>query len=210
MKTAIEVSNLNEVSIKLTEHAELAKREALEGSALIKSVTSDMTQQMAADANVKLKLVLKAVEVSRKDVKALVLEMGKRIDSLAKSFCEDLEMEYERVVKLIAPYEEGKRKAAAELEAKRQEEISKLKEGTPEWEAAVRAKPVEAAKTEGMTGRMVDKFEVLDLKALSISHPHLVRMEPNTSAINSFLKSGQPVPRSIRAWKELDVNARTA
>lgn len=210
MKTAIEVSNLNEVSIKLTEHAELAKREALEASSLIKAVTNDLTQQMAADANVAIKKVLKAVESSRKDVKAPVLEMGRKIDALAKEFIEELEIEESRIDHLIVPYELEKRKAAQILEEQRQASIKSLKEGTPEWEEAVRGKPVEAAKTEGMVGVMVDKFEVLNIMELVKTHPHLVRCEPNVAQINAFLKAGHPVPSSIRAWKEMDIRARAS
>ncbi len=209
MKTAIEVSKLNEVSIAITPHAELAKKEALESAAIILKVENDMQQQMAADARVSLKRVLKQVEASRKDVKAPVLEMGKAIDRLAANFSDELQAQDARIESLILPYELQKRKVAAEEEKKRQEAIAAIPQGTPQWEEAVRAKPIEAAKVEGQSARMVDKFEVLDLMALAKSHPHLVRMEPNVSAINGFLKSGLPVPASIRAWKEIDTTVRT-
>lgn len=254
MKTAIEIHKIEDVKLSITEHAHLAKKDALEAAALIKTVSSDMTQQAAADANVSIKKVLKVVESSRKEIKAPVIAMGKEIDRMAEEFSEDLELESRRLERMIAPYEEGKRKAAAEAEAKRQAEIRKLEEENrkaqeeaarkireaqeaaaksaneadkkradelaakmkaeadkkdAEYEEALRAKPIQATKTEGLVGKEVIKFEVLDIVALSRSHPHLVRMEVNVSAMNIFLKSEQPIPVSIRTWKEFDVNART-
>lgn len=254
MKNAIQVKGVEGFKVEISDQLKLAKQEALESAAIIKVVNSEVALQAASDAMVALSKVVKVTESSRKEAKSPVLEWGKKIDAEAKEFSEDVESEIVRLKLLVGPYEEGKRRAAAEAEAKRQAEIrqkeeearkaqeeadKKIREAqeaaaksaneadkkradelaaklkaeadkkSEEYEDSLRARPIEAKKTEGLTGREVIKFEVLDIIALSRSHPHLVRIEVNLSAMNSFLKSGQPVPSSIKTWKEFDVSPRT-
>lgn len=254
MKNAIQVKGVEGFKVEISDQLKLAKQEALEASAIIKSVNSEMALQAASDAMVGLSRVIKVTESSRKDAKSPVLEWGKQIDAEAKSFADEPESEIVRLKLLIGPYEEAKRKAAAEAEAKRQAEIRRLEEENrkvqeeaakkireaqeaaaksaneadkkradelaaklkaeadkkdEEYEETLRAKPIQATKTEGLVGKEVIKFEVLNITELAKTHPHLVKMEVSVSAMNVFLKSGQPIPASVKVWKEFDVNART-
>lgn len=116
--------------------AYMIKASILENSAIIKAVENDFAQQIAVDSLKEIKAVTKSVEAARKSAKQPSLDFGKKIDCMAKEFCEELESEYARISKLASTYEEQKRKALEEAERLRQIEIRKLEDARLALEAA--------------------------------------------------------------------------
>lgn len=131
--------------------------------------------------------------------------------------------------------EEDRLKAAAEEQRVLQEAEAKLAkaksakahEAAQEALQAVRAKAeterleaeskrnalasvkTEVTKAEGTTTKQVTKFEVIDLAALYLHNPKLVRMEANTSAINGEIAAGITKIPGVRIWNETVVIARS-
>lgn len=159
---------------------------------------------------VRLKLLIGPYEESKR--KAYAEAEEKRQAEIRRLEEENRKVQAE-AAKLIREAQEASAKSANEADKKRADELAaKLKaeadKKDAEYEDSLRAKPIQATKTEGLVGKEVIKFQVWDIELLAKTHPYLVKMEVNVSAMNVFLKSGQPVPASIKAWKEFDVNAR--
>lgn len=99
---------------------------------------------------------------------------------------------------------------AAEDAAKRHE-AEKLRAAVEAQKAreAVIVKPVVApARAEGMAVRQVPRFEIIDIRALAFARPDLVRVEPNTMAINNEIKSGNLTITGLRCWMETVAGVR--
>jgi chromosome segregation ATPase len=90
------------------------------------------------------------------------------------------------------------------LEAEQQRQAELAREAAAK-EAAIIKAPVKAA---GQVVRKVAKFEVTDIAALYAARPHLVRIEPNTAAINGVLSSGVREIPGLRIWEEVQTQVR--
>lgn len=99
---------------------------------------------------------------------------------------------------------------AAEEAAKRHE-AEKLRTAVEAEKAreAVIVKPVVApARAEGMAVRQVPRFEITDIRALAFARPDLVRIEPNSNAINAEIRAGNLTITGLRCWMETVAGVR--
>lgn len=126
MTTAIEIKNWSAVEVTLAPECQEEKITALAKSKTVLAVADDRQQQIAVNAMKALKSLLKEVESYRKEVKGPVAELGKRIDGMAKEFCEDIEEELTRVSGIAGEYESEKQKRIAEQKKKLQAEIDRI------------------------------------------------------------------------------------
>lgn len=180
------------------------------------------------------------IEASRKAVKEEPYQLCKKIDALAADLADALAAESRRISSLIGAWtaeqeraaEEARRKAWEEEERIKREAAQKIKDAEALSQTAtaaavltekIEAKAVEAivqvrttagnivaAKPEGVSNRKVVKFEVTDIHALYGAAPYLVKLEPNTAALNNAIKSladGQHIP-GVRHWFEHSVSVR--
>ena len=127
-KDLIILHGVKEVTLDLTAEAHLLKSAALKESQKIVAVNDSESQQVAVTTLSNLKGILKKLESSRTEIKAPVLELGKRIDSKAKEFAQELTAEESRLHNMIqAHYRAEKEKAdsdrrmAEAMERKRKE-----------------------------------------------------------------------------------------
>ncbi len=103
------------------------KRDTLiANSSAVTIVSNDDQQEAAVDHMRRIKAMLNNTEDARKTVKAPVLNLGKRIDDIAKTFCERLTGELDRLTKLVGGYQEKQRKLIAQQEAARAAEVARL------------------------------------------------------------------------------------
>jgi hypothetical protein len=52
------------------------------------------------------------------------------------------------------------------------------------------------------------RFEITDIRALAFARPDLVRVEPNTMAINNEIKAGNLTITGLRCWMETVAGVR--
>lgn len=119
---ALQIRNTESVSIQIVPAAFTMRQDVLDDSATIIAVTTPANQKAAVDAARAIASLIKAVETSRKEAKAPVLDLGQRIDATAKEFIKDVLAEEARLKRLLTDYEIEQRRLAMEAERKRQEE----------------------------------------------------------------------------------------
>lgn len=214
--------------IELSHAAFNARTLALEASGRIKAISSVADLDSAAEALTRLKSLTRSVEDSRKEVKAPVLEVGKRIDAVAKEYLAPLEAEAKRLSVVVGSYQEAQRRKAekereeaaraqaeamAELSAKQAEALAAGDEAAADAARAEAAEKIAASQLAalnaegpapaGITTRTSWKFEVVDITALHKARPELCLIEPNNAAIRAVVKAsnGAALP-GLRIWQE--------
>ena len=121
MTTAL-ITRRADLSIALNEEANALKNDALEVAALVGKVTNAGSQEVAVQAQQRLKSVLDLIERARKAAKEPILEAGRQIDQKVKDFRRELEDEYGRIQDLVGEFQrEEVRKLSAERERQRLE-----------------------------------------------------------------------------------------
>ena len=166
-----------------------------------------------------LKEFSREVETQRAAAKAPVLDLGKKIDGLARELVGSVDAEVNRISRVIGAFEiEERRKAdeariAANNEAQRIAREAEAKEiaarrAAPTAEAADRAadavvekaqqqivavqqQAANAAAPKAANSQLREDicFEVTDIRALYAENPMLVTLEPNGSAIRAILRA---------------------
>lgn len=222
--------------IELSPAAFNARTLALEASGRIKAIGTVADLDAAAAALTKIKSLTRTVEDSRKEVKAPVLEVGKRIDATAKDYLAPLEAEAKRLSVVVGAYQEAARRKAekereeaakaqaaalAEMNAKQAEALAQGDEAAADAARAEAADKIAASqlavieaegpKPDGIVTRTSWKFEVLDIVALFKSRPELCVVEPNNAAIRAVVKAsnGAAIP-GLRIWQEAGAIVRGA
>ncbi len=203
--------------IKATPEAEKLKIKLLKESATIKKVKDKGDEALALAAASELAAFRKQLEATRKSVKEPVLQLGRKIDSVAEGFGEEVSNEERRIKGLLGGYqmelEKERRRLQEEADAKareaeklaREAEVARLKaEKTNSTVQEIKAERLEAkesdARVESMQlsqqaentrvrgGRMEWDFEVLDIDALNDERPDLVKKEAKTREIKEAMK----------------------
>jgi hypothetical protein len=212
--------------IELSPAAFNARTLALEASGRIKAIASVADLDAAAVALTKLKALTRSVEDSRKEVKAPVLEVGRRIDAVAKDYLTPLESEAKRLSVIVGSYQEAQRRKAekereeaakaqadaiAEMNAKQAVAVANGDEEAADAARAEAADKIAASqlaainsegpRPEGITSRTSCKFEVVDIAALHAARPELCVITPNNAAIRAVVKTGAKIP-GLRVWQE--------
>ena len=198
----------------------------------VETVSNATQAEHAAAVLKEVKRFTRLIEESRKQVKAPLLELTKKIDGLAKDLSEVLESECERISKLLGLWQAEQNRLAEEAAAEarekerqiRQEAAAQLarsqamarneeqaEEETTRIESSTFDRIVEARtagtlvapKPAGIATKTVIKFKVEDIHALYAARPEMVRLEENASVINAVLK-GSPNLQipGLRTWRE--------
>ena len=217
------VSDLAGAEVSLLPGAAQTKRVLLHGSRVIKTIEDAFDAECAADVLGNISRELKAMEDARKAVKAPVLELGKRIDALAKEWATEIEAEKTRISRVLGDYQLAERRKKEEAERAAREE-SRIKQIQAEAEiekgnveaaekhvqaiAAIQAKASEAShQIAGTAVRETHQFEVTDIAALFKAAPHLCKIEPDNAAIRAAIKTNKNIP-GLRIWTEAKSYAR--
>jgi hypothetical protein len=213
-----------------------ARRVALEASGNCKAIASVTDLDNAAAALTTIKALTRSVEDSRKDVKGPVLDVGRRIDSVAKDYLNPLESEAKRLSVLVGSYQEAARRkaerereeaarvqaeATAEMYRKQNEALARGDEAAADAaraeaadkiaEAQLAAVNAEGPKADGIVTKTAWKFEVTDVLALFDARPELVVMTANNAALRAVIKAsnGKAIP-GVRIWQEAGAIVRNA
>lgn len=118
----------------------------------------------------------------------------------------------ESEAKRVADEELRKAKSLEEAEAavNRQQEANTVAEHKAQAaETKVILAPVVApVRAQGMAVRQAPRFEVTDIRALAFARPDLVRIEPNSDAINKEIRAGNTNIKGLRCWVETVAGVR--
>lgn len=219
MSTLQITPSIGSVLVEAMPHARETRDTLLAKAALVLSVKDRIDADDATGTLRELKEFTKGIETARAEAKAPALELGKKIDALAKELAAQTDAEATRLSRLIGAFEQEERRKAEEiqyratLEAQRiareaeQAAIDARRTATTA-EAADRAsdavveqaqaKIVEVrqvaanavvAKPTGTGLRQDVCFEVTDIAELYRTNPTLVNLEPNGTAIRAILRS---------------------
>jgi hypothetical protein len=189
------------------------KQEALAVGALIGRVSNATEQADAVNAQTKIRELIVLVEKDRKEVKAPVIELGKKIDACAAKATEDLVKDATRLGSMVSDYAALELQKQRAAEAARQAEASKLErermaalaqvkshdeaDAVQEFfnaKAQEQAAPVQ--EFERVANQVVKtdwKITVLNPYDLARFHPACVDIKPRLMEIKSLLNSGVTV-----------------
>jgi hypothetical protein len=218
-ETLLITPSLGDVQITAAQDARDVRDALLIEASTVTTVVDRIDADSATSTLRALKAYQTAIESARTKVKGPVLDVGRKIDALAKELADKVTTEASRISRIIGAFEtEERRKAevlrieaenrAADIARKAAEEAAKAARAAPTAEAAdraadaVREKAAEqivavkqqaaqavATKQAGTSVREDVVFEVQDIKALYAAHPELVLLEPNGTAIRAILRN---------------------
>lgn len=154
---------------EITPDAYQLRKEALDGARPIARVDNAEQQLEAVGALRRLKEIRSGMEASRKAVKAPVLELGRKIDSIAADFLLECHRQEGRIQGLINHYQRKQAEARAAEELKLQQEVrtaAQLRQEAKECRAAG-----EYAKAEALEAHALD----LELSADTALVPDIAR-----------------------------------
>jgi len=213
----IQISELASTEIALMPQAEKLRNVLLNQARTVESITDGFEADCAADVLKNISAAVKEMEATRKEVKAPVLELGRRIDAVAKGWLSDLEAEKKRINRSLGDYQAEQDRIRREAERKEREAQEKawreaekaLEKGDEKAAAEATQKIAESSakvsesahRPEGVSVRTSYKFEVEDIDALFKAAPHLCEIKPDNAAIRAAIKKNQSIP-GLRVWKE--------
>ena len=140
---AIVLHGADRVGLELLSSAVKERDDYLAEARGIAGVTDNASLTLAVESATKLRRLTKAIESGRTTAKAPVLDIGRRIDALAKEFVRPAEAEESRLLGMVSRYQSEQARIAAEAERKRQEELRKAEEARQKAEAELRARQAE-------------------------------------------------------------------
>ncbi len=205
------------------------RAELITAATTIAQVTNEDESHQASFHLRKLAALRIEVEKARKAVKEPVLAVGKRIDTAAKEFLAQVDLEEGRLRKLIGAHateqariradkEAAERRAAEEARRAREEaeaaaaaaantrklsDIAAAREAERELKAARLARMVAADETND--ARVADNvrfawdYTVVDIHALAKARPELVRIEPRRAELIAAIKEAAESGASMTA-----------
>ena len=134
MKTSLAIRNLDGVQIEVLPDALAHRETALTAAREITAVEDSFSQECAVTLMRDLQTIVKSVEKTRKDIKAPVLDIGRKIDNTAATYTAPIEVEINRVNALVTQYQIAERVKAAELERRRLAELARIERERAEAE----------------------------------------------------------------------------
>lgn len=219
MSTALTLTGLQSAEIAIADEARAMRDKLLVEIRDITAVSDAFDADVAADVLKRATQLTRGIEANRTTVKAPVLDLGRKIDALAKEIVADLTVEIGRVSRVLGDYQLAEKRKAEAAERLARDEARRI-QAEAEQKAREAARTAES-DTEGLaaasvimdqaaskivetrkaivstvapkaadTAVRVDVcFEVDDIVALYAARPELVNLEPNCSAIRAICKA---------------------
>ena len=212
------VSGLDAAAISATDAARIARNLLLARAKSAPAVGNAASAENAGIILREIKAFTRQIEDARKEVKAPVLEIGAKIDGLARDLTVDLETEATRLSRSVGAWQAEENRKADELRRKAWAEEQRIKDEANAKIAEAREKSLTATSFEKKAAAIEDKatmkiietrvaaaqaipakpaglatreeicFEVTDALALYEAAPYLVTLTPNNAAIKGALK----------------------
>ncbi len=228
MKNILALTGIESTAITASEDAQKLRDTLLFLAKGITTVGTTEEAEAAGRALTSIKTFTRSIEDARSVVKAPVLDLGKRIDTLAKELTLEADQEAGRISRLVGAYNADQARLAErkrqEAYAEEQRIIEETRKKLADAEAAgasdkkldkiedkaveklLVAKAATAAvitpRLAGVSTRSEICFEVTDLTVLYKAFPMLVTLTPNNQAIKACLKSSPGGLPGVRHWTE--------
>jgi hypothetical protein len=114
--------------VGLSPGSDTEKNRLISLSSEVTEVTTADQQQVAVRCGKQIKQLLNEVETARTQVKEPVLDLGRKIDGLAKTYCIPLQAEIIRLTNLVTGFQRLETERLRKEEEKRQEALRKAEE----------------------------------------------------------------------------------
>jgi dTMP kinase len=151
--------------IAVTPEAEAQKKVILDAARKVVAVTDSDTCDIAQSRLRSLGSVRTAVESSRKQVKAPVLELGNRIDGIAADFIADVVTEEARLSGLVAEFAREQQRIRREAELAAEQERQRIERERHETEMAAQREAARIERERQAAERAAHDAEIARLKA---------------------------------------------
>jgi hypothetical protein len=185
--------------ISTTDEAQVIASNLHNELAEIKIVDSPSSQSVATERAVNAQSFLKRLEKSRKDVKAPILEFGRKIDALAEELAAPVTAEMKRVGSLVAKFQTAE---AIRVERERAEREKREREAMEAARLAAEAerKAAEAMKDEATLAAAV--------KAEADAKQKEAEMyQTLTAPAPAPVKASGSVTKKVLRWEVTDIHA---
>lgn len=200
--------------VSISPDAYSARDLALSKSALIGKVANAADQKVAVEAQADIYKIVCEVEKARKSVKQPVLDLGRRIDEVARDFRQDCDEELGRLARLLGDFQQleaarvraaaqakndrlshiEKDRAAELSQATSHEQVDEINARYNDKAALLESQTADgAARAQGQVVKPDWEVTVTDVWLLAKSHPGCVKIEPRISEIKSLLNNGVKV-----------------
>ena len=241
-KMTTEILKLDHEQIAVLPEAQERRDEILAKLVDVGSIGNAESQAWAVDVGLEARRFVNSIEASRVEVGRPILEITKRINSIAKTLSEPIELEMSRVGKAVSAFQRiEQERVAREAQLRRDEEERMMaikaqaerdarqaqasmtseqdleravqaeadaKQAAEAAYATILAPQPQAARAVGMALKTKLCWECEDVHKLYAAARHLVRLEPNKSAIQACVTATMKID-GLRVWEETQTQFRT-
>ncbi len=188
----IAVTGVGDVQIVIEPTAREQRDALLAEAAEITAVANGFDQEVAVGVLARLEDISRGVEKARKAVKEPVLEVGRRIDGVAREFSDLIVSESGRIGKLIASYRQTLQAAIAKKEAEERARRMQLIEEANREKARLEA---EAAKAKTEEQRLAAEAKTQEL----VRQTNAALVESKQAEVNAKMRPAGIVEKG--SWK---------
>jgi single-stranded DNA-specific DHH superfamily exonuclease len=194
MSAILDIHGAQHVALSITKEALALKASALNNAGSISEVCSKETLDNAAAVVSEIKGILKKLETSRTEIKRPVLDLGKRIDTVAQEYATELVLQANRLQASISAYY---REEAEKAEAQRKMLEALAEKRRLKAEAEARAAEEERRKLEAAARASADQE-----KAAALAKEAAARQaEAEAARLKAEASAPAPVAAPARAEK---------
>jgi DNA repair exonuclease SbcCD ATPase subunit len=151
--------------IQITPEAEKQKATIIQAARAVVAVTDADSCDIAQSRLRSLASVRTAVESSRKQVKAPVIDLGKRIDGIAADFVADVVAEEARLSSLVTEYAREQQRIKREAELAAEQERQRIERERHEAEMVAQREAARIERERQAAERAAHEAEIARLKA---------------------------------------------
>lgn len=210
---------IDRAEVVSAEVARIRRNELLHSAALVTTVADRIDADDATTVLRALKDFTREIETQRSAAKAPALEIGRKIDALAKDLVAKVDAEAGRISRVLGAFEAEERRKAEDARRQADAEAARIAAEASRKAAEARRNASDAVTGERAADAVVEQaqqqivavkqsaanavapktagtqvcedvvFEVTDIKALYVAHPELVTLEPNGTAIRAILRA---------------------
>lgn len=230
---------LGSAVVTAADTARVTRDELLHAAALVTTVGDRIDADDATAVLKKLKDFSREIEAQRMTAKAPALDIGRKIDALAKDIVAAVDAEAGRISRVLGAFEAEERRKAEEARRAADAEAARIAAEALRKSAAVRREAGDTLSGERAADSVVEQaqqqiiavkqaaanaaplrttgtqvredicFEVTDIRELYADSPHLVKLEPNGTAIRAILRDNPNLQLpGLRHWREAKLNVR--
>lgn len=211
MTEIITLAGLGETSLTTTDAARAERDGLLAMAKTIVVVTDPEAAKSAATAMRSLTDFTRQIESARSVVKAPVLDLGKRIDGLARELTMDLQVETDRIGKVLGTWQAEQRRLEEEAQRKAREEEQRIWREAKAKEEAERARirKEEEAKAAKLRAELAE-LEAKAARARSDAGREKAAQEAEARKIQAQIEADQRQAQQEEEAKKRDEEAGRA